>query len=119
METPNDSISGSGLCGAPSPVRPARTSSTGQVEGVEPGDLARMHDFGAQGYLAIRLPNDRILTLNGQLVRVLDVTKAPLGRELVRMVKFRPEPWEFAEDAWPGSWEATETYFRRVDEPER
>lgn len=97
---------------SPSPEVPARVASSPPVQ-VRGGDLARMFDFGGQGYFAVVLPDGERLALNGALVRVLDVVDDRDGAG--RMVLFRPEPWKFDAGAWPCAWLASVAYFARVE----
>lgn len=97
---------------SPSPKVPARVASSPPVQ-VRAGDLARMFDFGGQGYLAVVLPDGQNLALNGALVRVLDVLDDRDG--VGGLIVFRPEPWTFDEAAWPCAWQASADYFVRVE----
>jgi hypothetical protein len=74
-----------------------------------------MHDFGTGGSLAIRMPGGEILFLENHLVRVLSI-KAFQG---MKLVTFRPLPWDYPPEAWPNAWEAVERYFWSIDDPER
>jgi hypothetical protein len=78
------------------------------------GDLAVIR---ADAGFAIVLPDRSRLSLNGQMVRILRIERYAMMGERNASVIFRPEPWQFAESAWPNCWAASPKYFFRIDDP--
>jgi hypothetical protein len=46
-------------------------------------------------------------------VKVLDIKQYRIMGHASTSIVFRPHPWEFEQDAYPNSWEASERYFRK------
>ena len=65
-------------------------------EGVsaETGQFVRVHAPGV--HLVVRLPDGKMLPLEGQRMRVLEVTEFGW--------LCRPDPWPFPPEAWPSAW---------------
>jgi hypothetical protein len=72
-----------------------------QTVSTETKEVARIES--ARGNLAIRMPDNSVLPLHGQLVRILEHNEFGW--------KVRPEPRNFPEDAYPNAWWLEADYF--------